>query len=85
LEEADGIYSLETNLYDYLPEFEIPFISTELLGEAFEPEQKFENPDGSPIFFNMDYFGAHRSVSPVPGPFEKELRTLILSCELKVQ
>jgi hypothetical protein len=78
LEETDGIYTLKTNLYDYLPEFETPFISTELLGEAFEPEQKFENPDGSPIFFNMDYFGTHRSVCPLPGPFEKKSSTFAL-------
>ena len=70
LAEKDGRYMLETNLYDYLPRYEIQTISTELLGEAFEPEQKFENPDGSPIVFNKDYFGAHRAVNPMAGPFE---------------
>ncbi len=70
LVEKDGAYQLETNLYEYLPKFETPFISTETLGEAFEPEQKFENPDGSQIFFDKDYFGTHRGIHPLCGPFE---------------
>ena len=44
-------------------------ISTEVLGEAFESEQKFENPDGSEIVFNADIFGNKRDVVPLPGPF----------------
>ena len=36
---------------------------------AFEPEQKYENPDGSPIIFNQDFFGNHRDVRTVAGPF----------------
>ena len=35
----------------------------------FEPEQKYENPDGSPIIFNQDFFGNHRDVKTVAGPF----------------
>ncbi len=70
LEEKDGAYRLHTNLYDYLPKMKTPFISTEVLGEAFEPEQRFENPDGSEIFFEEDYFGEHRAINPTPGPFE---------------
>lgn len=45
-------------------------ISTMVLGEAFEPEELFENPDGSPITFNEDYWGKHRKIYPVSGPFE---------------
>ena len=44
-------------------------INTEVLGNAFEPEQSFENADGTPIWFDEDYFGNHRGVAPVPGPF----------------
>lgn len=69
LTEKDGKYKLETNLYDHIPSFETPFVSTETLGEAFEPEQKFEAPDGSPIVFKYDYFGKERSLTPLPGPF----------------
>ena len=42
---------------------------SETLGMAFEPEQKYENPDGSPIIFNQDFFGNHRDVKTVAGPF----------------
>ena len=70
LKEQDGKYTLETNLFDLLPKTQAPAVSTELLGAAFEPEEKFENPDGTPILFNQDYFGRHRAVNPTPGPFE---------------
>ena len=70
LREEDGKYTLETNLYELLPEVKAPAVSTELLGAAFEPEEKFENPDGTPIVFNQDYFGCHRAINPMPGPFE---------------
>lgn len=65
LEEEKGKYRLRTNLYEFLPEFEAPFVSTEILGEAFEPEQKFESPDGTPIVFKYDYFGKARSIMPL--------------------
>ena len=64
-----GRIVLQTNLYDALKGFEVARICTETLGRAFEPEQKFENPDGTPISFDRDFFGSHREVSAVPGPF----------------
>ena len=70
--EVDGEPVLETNLYDFLPRGNNPFISTEMLGEAFEPEMKFENPDGTPIYINQDYLGDHRGVNPMAGPFESD-------------
>jgi len=63
-------YLLKTDLYHYLPRKANAMISTEVLGEAFEPEEKFENPDGSPITFDTDYFGGHRALNPLSGPFE---------------
>lgn len=71
LECRNGTCVLKTNLGEYLPESTLETISTETLGEAFEPEQKFENPDGTPIVFNKDYYGRHRAVKPACGPFEK--------------
>ena len=70
LREEDGRYRLETDLYGFIGEKAAPRISTETLGMAFEPEQPFENPDGTPIVFDTDYFGYRRGSSPVPGPFE---------------
>lgn len=69
LKEESGTWKLETNLYEYIPEIETTLISTGLLGEAFEPEQKFESPDGTPILFDTDYFGNKRPLVPMPGPF----------------
>ncbi|WP_321004316.1 right-handed parallel beta-helix repeat-containing protein [Eisenbergiella porci] len=70
LVEKDDKVILFTNLYQYIPNTVNEMISTELLGEAFEPEELFENPDGSPITFDTDYLGKHRRTTPVSGPFE---------------
>ena len=67
-EKEDGYY-LETNIYGYIKEFTGRMVNTEVLGKAFEPEQPFENADGTPIQFDEDYFGIHRGAEPVPGPF----------------
>ena len=67
-EREDGVY-LKTDLYDLLKGFETGTICTETLGMAFEPEQRFENPDGTDIVFDRDYLGAHRGASCLPGPF----------------
>ncbi len=69
LVEKDGKYYLDTNVYELLGDFTNRMIHTDILGEAFEPEQKFENPDGTPICFNADYFGKHRGLQVIPGPF----------------
>ncbi len=68
VEDGEDI-RLETNLYDYISDVSCDTISTETLGMAFEPEEFYENPDGTPIVFNTDYFDNHRPVTPMPGPF----------------
>lgn len=67
--EKDGNYYLDTNIYDCLKDFRGRMINTNALGMAFEPEQRFENPDGTDIQFDKDYFGGHRGVDVIPGPF----------------
>lgn len=69
LVEKDGKYYLDTNVYELLAGFTGRMVNTGILGKAFEPEQPFENPDGTPIQFDADYFGSHRGVDVVPGPF----------------
>ena len=69
LVEKDGKYYLDTNIYEFLKGFGGRMVNTELLGKAFEPEQPFENPDGTPIQFDADYFGGHRGLNVIPGPF----------------
>jgi hypothetical protein len=69
LVEKDGQYYLNTNVYDCLNDFSDRMIHTEILGKAFEPEEYFENADGTPIRFDADYFGNHRGIHVIPGPF----------------
>ncbi|MCD7708975.1 MAG: right-handed parallel beta-helix repeat-containing protein [Clostridiales bacterium] len=69
LAEENGEWKLQTDIYDCLPETACAVISTETLGMAFEPEEKFEDPDGTPILFEYDYFGEQRGSNPLPGPF----------------
>ena len=69
LVERDGKYSLKTNVYELLGEFKNGIITSDILGYAFEPEQRFENPDGTAITFNEDYLGEHRGLFTIPGPF----------------
>lgn len=59
-----------TNLFAFMPRGEKRLISTNELGTAFEPEQRFENPDGSVIVFDTDFVGSHRPMRPAAGPFE---------------
>ena len=44
-------------------------ISSETLGTAFEPEERFENPDGSDIVFDTDFLGNKRNEDIIAGPF----------------
>ncbi|MCQ2496334.1 MAG: right-handed parallel beta-helix repeat-containing protein [Lachnospiraceae bacterium] len=69
LSEKDGKFILESNVYDYIKDFRDGIITSDILGKAFEPDQRFENPDGSAITFDRDFFGNSRSLSALPGPF----------------
>ena len=71
IDEEEGRYTLHTNLYEFLPRNIADTVNTGVLGIAFEPEQRFENPDGSEIIFDTDYFGRKRGIHPVSGPFEE--------------
>ena len=68
LKEEEGGWKLYTNLGEFLPSGEEKLITTETLGMAFEPEQRYENPDGSDIVFDEDYFGAKKA-HVTAGPF----------------
>ena len=69
LVEENGKTVLKTNVYELLKGFKAGILSSETLGKAFEPEQRFENPDGTDITFNTDYFHQHREgCSTIPGP-----------------
>ncbi len=71
--EEDGKIKLVTNLYDFLPETKCNLMHTDDIAMAFEPEEKYENPDGSPITFDTDFFGKKRGDTTIAGPLaEKE-------------
>lgn len=69
LTEENGQYRLKTNLYDHLKDFRTGIHSSYSLGVAFEPEERYENPDGTDITLDRDYFGTHRGTDTIPGPF----------------
>lgn len=71
VEEKDGRWSFHTNLPEFLPQNTGKQICTDVLGFAFEPEEFFENPDGTPIIFDTDYFGNPRAEKTTAGPIEK--------------
>lgn len=69
LTENNGSYELECpGLKDILKDTD-SIITSDVLGYAFEPEERFENPDGTEIVFDRDYFGNDRGLSTIPGPF----------------
>ena len=69
VEEVDGKPVLKTNVYEFIKGYSCEMIDSDVLGKAFEPEQRFENPDGSAITFDTDYNGDVRSSGVIPGPF----------------
>ncbi|MDO4459454.1 MAG: right-handed parallel beta-helix repeat-containing protein [Clostridia bacterium] len=69
LREKDGVYHLDTNLYDCMGSFKDYMINSDVLGEAFEPEERYENTDGTDIVFDRDFLGNHRGIDVIPGPF----------------
>ena len=47
-----------------------PVIDTDFLGKTYYSNGYYENPDGTKLAVDHDFFGNARSASPVPGPFE---------------
>ena len=78
LEEKDGHMVLKTNVYDFVKDFNVSLISSDTLGRAFEPDERYENPDGTDIIFNTDYLGDHRGTEVIPGPFAKPIKEQIV-------
>ena len=66
--EKNGEYKLDTDIFELVKDFKVHMIHTETLGKAFEPEEYYENPDGTPITFDTDYFGNKRGIKVIPGP-----------------
>lgn len=69
LSTEDDKWEIKTNLFEYLPENFCKMIDTQKLGMAFEPEQRYENPDGTDIVFDIDILGRKRGEGCFAGPF----------------
>lgn len=68
--EGETCY-LQMNLGSALYDRKVRMITTEILGKAKIPKAAFDNPDGTPLKIDADYFGAKRSeTNPSVGPFE---------------
>jgi len=77
VDEADGTYLAVEQ--DAPSAGDCPLVTSDLLGVAKVPNQRFEQPNGAPYRLNTDYFGKKRNPeNPEPGPFAapggKEIR-----------
>ena len=61
---------LELDADDFILARKTAIMSTADLGETRVTEAFFENPDGSDITLDHDFFGAPRGSNPKVGPFE---------------
>lgn len=69
-EKKEGVF-LTLNLDKQIFKMKNKTVNTELLGKAIVPGLPFENPDGTPLVVEKDYFGNQRNKkNPAPGPFE---------------
>jgi hypothetical protein len=72
LVQEDGKFILNLDLGSELKQARTTPVTTALLGKARIPQVGYENPDGSPLAVDRDFFGKKRgAVRPTPGPFEK--------------
>lgn len=69
LVEENGKAAVRTNIGEFTSELSDKLMSTSDLGMAFEPEEKYENPDGTPIIFDTDINGKNRGITAYAGPF----------------
>jgi hypothetical protein len=68
--QRDDSVFLHITLDDAFHTLDNPLVTTALLGRAKISEAAYENPDGTPLKINTDYFGKKRSeANPCPGPF----------------
>lgn len=79
-ERSDGWYlQVGSCLFD--DAHQRPLVATEMLGRAAIPDLPYEQPDGTPLHIDTDYFGKSRNeTNPVAGPFG----SVGEACEFKV-
>lgn len=63
--------SLQITFNQSIHDQKVKMITTEILGKAKIPKARFDNPDGTALKIDTDYFGVKRSeTNPSVGPFE---------------
>lgn len=71
VKDADHV-TLELNIGAEIKEAQTALVTTETLGTSTVSKLSFENPDGTPVSVDTDYFGKKRNVQhPTAGPFEE--------------
>lgn len=76
--EEDGHYWLDTNLGEFLGNLTAEQVTTAILGKAFEPDQAFENRDGSPLAVDSDLMNYPRGEKVKIGPFETGVSRIMI-------
>ena len=70
VENGDNVL-LQITLDDSCRALDKPLVTTALLGRAKIPDAAYENPDGTTLKIDTDYFGKKRNLAnPTAGPFE---------------
>ncbi len=70
MEEGDGVL-LHITVGPELKSAGAGLVTTAVLGNTAITKLPYENPDGSPLTVDTDYFGKKRNAqNPTPGPFE---------------
>jgi hypothetical protein len=78
IEKKEGDIFLSMKLDGSIASLQTELVNTALLGKAVIPDQVFENPDGTEITVDKDFFGQQRKQeNPFPGPFRFEDSELI--------
>lgn len=70
LNETDTEVRLTLEIGRNLADARGALVTSERLGHAFESEAPFDNPDGTRLALDRDYFGLPRRDAPRCGPFE---------------
>ena len=76
--QQDGKWILETDLYELSAPTYCRIVDSDMLGCAFESEQRFENPDGSFLTLDRDLLGEPHRKTPLCGPLAEAKKRIPL-------
>ena len=69
ISEENGEWVLTVNVPETVTNAACTPVTTDRLGAPVYTEEKYENPDGTPIDFTLDLLGKTRDGNVIPGPF----------------